>query len=69
MALNPLSCFPYAEVAVAVAQAHPPFAELMIARLHQVTHIGQYSTELEPIAKDIGHAFMSIAAVQSIFPQ
>ncbi|DBA95711.1 hypothetical protein WJX82_007603 [Trebouxia sp. C0006] len=36
ISLNQPSCFPYAEVAVAVAQTHPGFAELMIARLHEV---------------------------------
>ncbi len=36
ISLNQPSCFPYAEVAVAVAQTHPDFAELMIARLHEV---------------------------------
>lgn len=37
ISLNQPSCFPYAEVAVAVAQTHPGFAELMIARLHEVS--------------------------------
>ena len=36
ISLNQPSCFPYAEVAVAVGQSHPGFAELMIARLHEV---------------------------------
>ncbi len=36
ISLNQPSCFPYAEVAVAVAQTHPGFAELMVARLHEV---------------------------------
>ncbi|DBA75864.1 TPA: hypothetical protein ACH3X1_010262 [Trebouxia sp. C0004] len=36
ISLNQPSCFPYAEAAVAVAQTHPGFVELMIARLHEV---------------------------------
>ena len=51
ISLNQPSCFAYAEVAVAVSQKHPGFAELMIAKLHEVLpclHLATICMQLFP---------------------